>query len=306
LISVVESIKLLVEDPAIARKIQVVMLVEEDILQDAIVKKYREAIPSLNASPNDGFVRWRVIQETNEKLFTSHFRLPPLSRRDLISLVERFSGFRDLQDLRKRSAAEADQELQELENIRIDEKIMVSPGRPGTPFQRGIPRADIPPEPATPPTPPEYRKKTNREIEDEQAELNQSIQEARQRSTRERLDLKDLARIDRGSAGNNPLSSTVPVAAGAFQLSELEAIIAVFDETTELRTHLGPRTVRTFLFRYQLARMLLQAAGVSWSPRGIAEHLAKRMLRPELKTVIEYVSTEEHGDPFAKIVDQVC
>ena len=84
LLSVMESIKLLIEDEEISRRVQVAMLLEEDILRHSIFVKYgaltSEAEKSILKTPYDPE---RLMRENTEKLFTAHLRLPSLGATEL-------------------------------------------------------------------------------------------------------------------------------------------------------------------------------------------------------------------------------
>lgn len=93
LLTVVESIKLLLEDADISRRVQVVMLAEEDVLKHAIWGKYKhlldgEAQQALKTS-YDGR---RIVRENFDKIFTAHLRLPPLDFSEIYEVVSSFGG----------------------------------------------------------------------------------------------------------------------------------------------------------------------------------------------------------------------
>jgi Cdc6-like AAA superfamily ATPase len=109
LLSVMESIKLLIEEPEVSRRVQVAMLLEEEILKHAIFEKYGNLIDaSRTAVLQTSYDADRLMQENCEKLFTASLRLPRLSRSELKDLIETFSGRR--------------QELQERRDALLEEK----------------------------------------------------------------------------------------------------------------------------------------------------------------------------------------
>ena len=60
---------------------------------------------------------------------------------------------------------------------------------------------------------------------------------------------------------------------------EAKAILAALvNEDIKLRDYLGPRAVRAFLFRYQLARLILTKHKVSWTPGDLARDLAAKFI----------------------------
>jgi predicted enzyme related to lactoylglutathione lyase len=95
LLSVMESIKLLIEDPDISSRIQVAMLLEEDVLKHAIFEKYGHLADEDRASVlRTQYKPDLLIWENEEKLFTAHLRLPVLAKSELHDLIEAFSGRR--------------------------------------------------------------------------------------------------------------------------------------------------------------------------------------------------------------------
>lgn len=91
LLTVVESIKVLLEEPEISSRIQVAMLVEEDVLEQAILEKYRHmGIPDKSSTGIKIGLGWsnqRICRENAEKLFTAHLRLPPLINEELEEIM---------------------------------------------------------------------------------------------------------------------------------------------------------------------------------------------------------------------------
>ena len=92
LLSVMESIKLLIEEPDISARVQVAMLLEEDILKHAIVAKYADLTDAKRAALlRTRYDADRLIWENGEKLFTAHLRLPILAKSELRELIGKFS-----------------------------------------------------------------------------------------------------------------------------------------------------------------------------------------------------------------------
>ena len=76
-ISVVESIKLLIKNTAISRRVQVMMLVEEEVLKRAIFDKYGGLAENLPKEQlKSSYDADRLMRENCEKLFTARLRLP--------------------------------------------------------------------------------------------------------------------------------------------------------------------------------------------------------------------------------------
>jgi hypothetical protein len=62
------------------------------------------------------------------------------------------------------------------------------------------------------------------------------------------------------------------------ETGEIDAILAAVGKVGKLRDNLGPRAVRAFLFRYQLARMLLEKLNIDWDAEELAEILVQRSM----------------------------
>lgn len=88
MVEVIESIKLLLQDDEVMDRIQVVMLVEEVIVRDAV----RQRLAPFSHESSDLNV---AIDQHLEKLFVSFLRLPPLNLSEAVQVAERhFSAHR--------------------------------------------------------------------------------------------------------------------------------------------------------------------------------------------------------------------
>nr|WP_198030329.1 P-loop NTPase fold protein [Mesorhizobium sp. LNHC220B00] len=114
MLTVIENLKLLVDDPVLSERLQVLMLVDERVLEHAIAKRYEDMIDEratdiVGETPdNAGLVaKQEIIAEQLEKLFACHLRLPALSDRDVSALAEKLSS-RELDETeeQERQAAE--------------------------------------------------------------------------------------------------------------------------------------------------------------------------------------------------------
>lgn len=100
LLSVMESIKLLLEDPDISKRVQVVMLVEEDVLKHAIWNKYKSLTDAdAQKALGTAYDGRRVVRENLDKLFTAHLRLTPLTLSEISEVIMAFSGSEKPQQL---------------------------------------------------------------------------------------------------------------------------------------------------------------------------------------------------------------
>jgi KAP family P-loop domain len=90
MLDVIESLKLLLDDAEINRRLQVVFLVDRQILEKAIAVKYDKFLG--NANDVDQMLVDPIIAENREKYFSAHFELPPLNQKQLITLIEAFTA----------------------------------------------------------------------------------------------------------------------------------------------------------------------------------------------------------------------
>ncbi|PQO33287.1 hypothetical protein C5Y96_10575 [Blastopirellula marina] len=90
LLSIVESLKVVLDDPRLHERVQVVMLIEEEILKRAIVKKYEKLVQVDNNSPSSNSEIQRLAREHIEKLFLCYYRLPTLVPSNVGDLVDAF------------------------------------------------------------------------------------------------------------------------------------------------------------------------------------------------------------------------
>lgn len=306
LLSVVESIKLLVEDPAISKRVQVMMLVEEEVLKHAIFDKYgrlAEKLPSeqLKASYDAD----RLMRENCEKLFTAHLRLPQLSRPEVKDLVETFSGFRSEAAVEKELLNRVGGIIERSLNAPVPDKVLVKKGKPGKLMPRTLaarmPEAIWMEEPV----PAEFRPATKSEMEvrhEEAAWKKEKVQPIMQLiadRTRELgiyLESEARQQLARHSVEEQVIAE-----------DEVKAILAALvDEGIELYDHLGPRTVRAFLFRYQLARLILTKLHVAWTPVDLARDLAaKFMISAKTKSPLPPSLQSPDLVNLARVIEQV-
>lgn len=223
MLEVLESIKLLVEERGVHERLQVMVLVDEEMLYRVVADRFRSCIertPELRDQ-----LRRRLVREHLEKIFLSDFRLGRLSAGDVVALVDRFVPVA--------SPPEESTGTRETSNN------------------------------ASKPTPPPAR--------------------------------SDGAAQER-----------VPVALdeGSVVFSSIERKVIV-DACEELRKHqsgrLGPRTIKSMILRYQLARLLLNDARVAWEPSTIAKRIVSVALGEH-----EPAPEDELGSPSSEtIIDQV-
>ncbi len=301
LLSVMESIKLLIEDPEISCRVQVVMLVEEDVLRRAILMKYRALMRSGRASGSAPFDDPQyLVAESLEKLFTAHLRLPPLSKPELRELIERFSGRRAAL-LKEVEALEATKtSLEQRANRQPIDR--VAAGRKKVLVQTGMVKGI---ETYKERDEPDFRPATD----EERRKDAHAIEAFRQKATPMIESMDQAVRLIRQFLGDRQDSS--PAASEAnpartLEDDEVDAIQAAMEESSQIRNHLGPRAVRAFLFRYQLARLLLDKLQVTWNENDLARALVARSLILSKPTETRPVSIQlSDSEKIARIVEQV-
>jgi len=224
LLVVVESIKVLLEEPEISSRIQVVMLVEEEVLEQAIQKKYKEM--GERDEENKIGLNWsreQICRENFEKLFTAHFRLPPLAHKDLEEIMSKVVT-------KERPKKDG--------NTKHDS---------GKPVPSTVPRVAVPTPGAQPPTPANPMPAA--------PDGTQPPAPAGSPAAPQLLVVKELVFTE---GDEKVLIEALP---------ELEKACQDF--------RLGPRSIRAFAFRYQLARLLLRQLGVEPDPKELAVGLAQ-------------------------------
>lgn len=208
ILEIIESIKLLVEEPACSARLQVVALVDDDVLVQAIEERFSHLIPS-GASIER---RHRVIREHIEKLFVGHLRLGALSPKDISDLISAFSSSpvsKTQAGAEKSSANAADGKTQFEEVVAL-------------------------------PVP----------VEATASAAEASVLESRNTES---------------TQGASPVDAVTPLprsSGGAVELTSDETRVLTSRCETLLDgedgARVGPRTVRSLMFRYKLARELLR------------------------------------------------
>lgn len=139
MLTVIENVRLLLDDPEVNARMQVLMLVDEGVLNHAIASRYdsmiRERSKFDEAADSAAYstATSDIVAEQTEKLFACHLRMARLSDEDVAELVEKLAG-RENQLLKEAAAAarrEAEREAlrrgQEIvKQAENDEKILQS------------------------------------------------------------------------------------------------------------------------------------------------------------------------------------
>jgi hypothetical protein len=240
-IEVIESLKLLLEDPEVSRRVQVVMLMEESVLHHAILEKYecllRKAVPH---DPHP-YTPERIIQENLQKLFIAHLRLPPLSEGEL---QEIFGKYVDQTTLREelKIRKEIDGQYAHLQTL------------PHT-FEAGINLPDERPRRVAKAVP---DRSDPRVVETEKAIDNLNTRLSDPQALKIPEIVRDPSGILFGDGERRALLDALPIL-----------------QSGTTGPLLGPRALQSFLFRYQLARVLLKLRGIAVDPAKLASELAE-------------------------------
>ncbi|MFM0557585.1 P-loop NTPase fold protein [Paraburkholderia sediminicola] len=307
LISVVESIKLLIEDPAISKRVQVMMLVEEEVLKHAILEKYGRLTEGIPANQfKSSYDLDRLTRENCEKLFTAHLRLPQLLVPEVRELVEIFSGFRKAAKEEIQALKEAETVIDEAVSSPPSDTVLVNRGKRGTRISMtaAMKMGDQDPW-VEAPVPPEFRPATPDEMEKRQRETSHQ----REASRLAQQGIADRIRA-LGDILKNSVLQRFPndfVSGKVLSNDEVTVILAALvDEDIKLRDNLGPRTVRAFLFRYQLARLILIKLEIPWNPEDLARDLAvKFMISTETKNPLPPSANSPDIVNLARVIEQV-
>jgi energy-coupling factor transporter ATP-binding protein EcfA2 len=113
MLSVIENVRLLLDDDEISSRLQVLMLVDENVLEHAIASRYEEMIKDRTKHGMSGpDVVKEIVSEQIEKLFACHLRFSQLSDDDVQELVAKLAGheneqIRKAEDQRGKEAREA-------------------------------------------------------------------------------------------------------------------------------------------------------------------------------------------------------
>jgi hypothetical protein len=301
LLSVMESIKLLIEEPDVSSRVQVAMLLEEDILKHAIFEKYGhlsdEKIAGVLRTHYDAD---RLIWENGEKLFTAHLRLPILAKSELRDLIETFSERRrnEAEKQRKRAAREKYLEEELAKEQRREPLTQVQTGTKVTEVESG-PRVHAEPTGIERKQERLYREATAEEIHKDRSEREERVRAMQDELESIRKEKEPtptpVAPADRATTSEKVLEE-----------AEVDAILAALDAQTGTRTTLGPRAIRAFIFRYQLARLLLNTLKIHWEPEILAKSLAERSFGSIQEMAPAPISADLTDEQkLQRVVDQV-
>ncbi|WP_282129434.1 P-loop NTPase fold protein [Roseobacter litoralis] len=240
IVDLIDGIKLMIDDKDVGKVVQAFVLADDTILQAAIQHRFDGLSNGAGASV-DGGDRWRAaVREHMEKVFLCHISLPPLEASDVRLLIDAFGKKFD------GSSDDGDQEpegmLQDRKKIDMTEQEAAQLG-----------------------------------VEDKSGsakDINLPSSRSGGTSSATFRSIDEISNTSEEKAPNLDVSTVL----SSKELSAIHsALVDVFDEDP-MAPVITPRTVRSFLFKYQLARMLLQAKQSPFEVQKLAQMLASAIL----------------------------
>lgn len=263
LLSVMESIKLLIEEPDIRSRVQVAMLLEEDVLKHAIFEKYGYLMEEKRATVlGTHYNADQLFRENSEKLFAAHLRLPTLAQADVRELIETFSE-------RRRNENQPDPTMRDTWSGTSLQSDPIGNGHVAMGGNQEVPQTKMDQDPH---------------------ELEEDPQTERPPNP------------DSSATEHEPMA----VSDRALEDGEIDAILMALEMQITTRPSLGPRAIRAFIFRYQLARLLLKALKTDWEPIVLARLLAQRAFGTQTTALAPISVNLPDEEKLRRVVDQVC
>ena len=319
MLDVIESMKLLVDDPDIHNRLQILMLVDETVLNHAIALRYRTMIEDrasgMTSTDMDADrirrARNEIIAEQNEKLFACSMRLAPLTETDVVSLVAglanpnvleaRIAALRKIQDdaidaerKRQERLAEARGKLEAAQRAVRDvgareDEPHVTPN--ATMPRKFGPMRGVIDEPMVTPGEQERVDKLNRKIDERNAARRSKSATERAREQSGIVEQLRNAQEEYEQLEQEATSATTdtlaPGSVGFGIKDERFTEAEVAELESQIPDYLratgrqpSPRAIRVLLFKIQLCRFLLQIR-LPNAPRG------RRSIRSILNTFEE-------------------
>lgn len=255
-IEIAESLKLLLEDTGIQKRVQILMLVDEQILEFAIQNKFKDVIEdrvAKSTAKRKRSARSDVINEHIEKLFACYLRLPMLSAEEIGEVARLYAQG----DLQRRNATQRKEIDAKLAGLSVP-----------VPPQAG-PVKDIVVFPLT--MPPEYPVQGSVEVEragltaTELQEQQKIYNEQKSKIDAEREELvvqralisESVSLDDRDRGGHE----TAMLAGSGLRYGKEEIELFASELPKFLQTGArrpSPRAIRLFLFKYHLCHLLMQ------------------------------------------------
>jgi hypothetical protein len=324
MLSVIENVRLLLDDVEINKRMQVLMLVDESVLIHAITLRYETMIKERSRSLGsiadaDEIAASEIVSEQIEKLFACYLRLSRLSDDDVVELVTNLAGYEN--------KIAAKRELQE--NTEGETWAQ----RAYDNLAKGVPLARVPEDgpskhrphysnPRMMDTPfwmssDEVRdaKHRNLLIESENAQLAAMTQEQRlksrpdvveryERAKKEKADAqRRLSQLETTTTKSTNVPSRAPFSSSDVRFSdeEIEVLKGFVPRYLKAigRTP-SPRSIKAFLFKLQLSRLLMQ---IRYPFLDDGEKRMEELLRAF--QIEEDSTVKDQADPYTAIVRQV-
>jgi hypothetical protein len=268
IIEVIESIKLLIDEPALCDRIQALVLADEAVVANAIALKFND-MDNDNPQRSRG-ARLAVISEHMEKLFACHFRLPDLTEKEIGELMYKYAEISDISDKESQLRARAEVIDASINNKQstgvlaaasstimdnINSAFRQIRNDNGTDIITGAARlfANIIPSIGS--------------IGNTDSEPDEAIKSLQQ-ERREVQDALDEIAKDKLYASATKMIDRTKL---RFDRSEIDSLV---HHLQQLSPHFGrpvtPRVIRTYLYKYQLARMIIENMGIPFTPENIA------------------------------------
>lgn len=129
MLSVIENVRLLLDDQDINERMQVLMLVDEGVLNHAVALRYETMITERakssdyrGATDQHSAAAAEIVAEQIEKLFACHLRLSRLSDDDVVQLVRKLAGYENSQRKLKEQTERRRTAKADLDKAKLEEK----------------------------------------------------------------------------------------------------------------------------------------------------------------------------------------
>ncbi|WP_298240751.1 P-loop NTPase fold protein [uncultured Bradyrhizobium sp.] len=330
MLAVIENVRLLLDDDEINARLQVLMLVDEGVLNHAIALRYRTMIAERSASDEykghpdaKRLAAAEIVSEQVEKLFACHLRLSRLAEHDVIVLVQRLAGLEN-EELRRKAERLARLErvnqrrrvarqilMAQLElntaqaaydrvangSALVREATQMAPAN--TRSSDGAPNSSS----VSPDISDKAREFADRVVRGGNLAQHPEVVEAVEKAKARHDELRSIeASIPPDEAPAPRVIADAPFEASDVRFSDEEIVLLssfVPRYFREQHRRASPRSIKAFLFKVQLARLLLQLR----HPDISAE---KSHIEELLRVFLREAGGDDVGEgPYALIVRQV-
>jgi len=278
---------ILTEEPDISKRLQVAALVDEDILEHAVLWKHRDL---KEAHCSQKFNAQRIIRENCEKLFTAHLRLPSLDREELGEVFD--------------LVVAKDNEAKRVEIEKAAKGVQDARAAVPSPSDVATGSSDSYPSESSKGLLGRSLAGTSANNKDEVIVADQKVKEAEQRLESVKAQAESANVSAQAGDPSKPAEKEsllkVNFRFGENETAEIAQTIKRLS-TESSSGPWGPRSVRAFVFRYQLARMLATSlCGDDWTPKRVCD------LFVEFAKPLEQQQITQADAKLAKVVKQVA